>query len=487
MEECNTVLSGPKIFLSYRRIDTEPWAGRLFGKLWAKFPFLVFMDIKDGIRRGENFEQELIRALENSDILLVLIGPQWLTCTRSNGARRLDVPEDWVRREIASALQRGIRVMPVLLGGATMPEKEQLPDAISELCLYQASELREKDWEYDCKKLIGALVDEDGGRAIKELVELIDQIPEASSERIRSAHAVKTALEQAKELATYKSVHDILHQLEFHIQRPIKENPRGGPLRRTRYQFNEYRANILRELDGREMLYGCEGLVTALKLTADAFKKAEIAGDRLTEDACSALGYELRYLLGCSSFLHGAIAQTEERLRLGDITAGVARILAIINPPDRLQRLDPALERAIKRLSEDLKKLIKIQQELELRVREHARFQALDTLLRAATEAPAASLIMHWEIVKRSRSNLILRSPIQETWSEQTTKTIESDIEAALTQGKYDQARHLLELYSEDVAYAFATVNADLKKFITDLNLREIGPVLDALLSIPEN
>jgi TIR domain len=96
----------PGIFLSYRRIDTEAWAGRLFERLQRRFGVSqVFMDIKGGIPRGADFERVLTEALTGCEVLLTLIGPQWLTCARTDGTRRLDVPEDWVCNEIVSALR----------------------------------------------------------------------------------------------------------------------------------------------------------------------------------------------------------------------------------------------------------------------------------------------------------------------------------------------------------------------------------------------
>ena len=71
------------IFISYRRMDTLPWAGRLFADLRKSFGApQVFMDINGGIPRGANFEQVLTAALASCDVLLALIGPQWTTCTR---------------------------------------------------------------------------------------------------------------------------------------------------------------------------------------------------------------------------------------------------------------------------------------------------------------------------------------------------------------------------------------------------------------------
>jgi hypothetical protein len=145
----------PGIFLSYRRIDTEPWAGRLFERLQRRFgASQLFMDIKGGIPRGADFERVLTEALAGCDVLLALIGPQWLNCTRTNGTRRLDFPDDWVCNEITSALQRNIPVVPVLLGGARRPDKTELPDALRSLPLHQTAEVREKDFDYDFEELV---------------------------------------------------------------------------------------------------------------------------------------------------------------------------------------------------------------------------------------------------------------------------------------------------------------------------------------------
>src|SRR5688572_31729121 len=113
----------PGIFISYRRIDTLAWAGRLFADLRKSFgASQVFMDINGGIPRGADFEQVLTKALAGCDALLALIGPQWIGCTRSDGTRRLDAPDDWVRNEISTVLHRNIPVMPVLLGDAPLPD-----------------------------------------------------------------------------------------------------------------------------------------------------------------------------------------------------------------------------------------------------------------------------------------------------------------------------------------------------------------------------
>ncbi len=131
-----------KIFISYRRDDSAGYAGRLFDHLSVNFgPKSVFMDI-DTIEPGEDFRKVVRNAVGSCDVVLVMIGRQWLTMTDPQGQRRLDDPRDWVRVEISSALvQPNVRVIPVLVRGAAMPAESELPDDLKELCWRNALEL----------------------------------------------------------------------------------------------------------------------------------------------------------------------------------------------------------------------------------------------------------------------------------------------------------------------------------------------------------
>ncbi|MBK7493360.1 MAG: toll/interleukin-1 receptor domain-containing protein [Nitrosomonas sp.] len=112
-----------KIFINYRRKDSAPYAGRLYDRLASHFGHdHVFMDI-DQIEPGEVFDQVIQDKLKAVQAAVVLIGPRWLDIAEANGQRRLDDPDDWVRLEIAALLERGIRVIPVLVGGATLPSQ----------------------------------------------------------------------------------------------------------------------------------------------------------------------------------------------------------------------------------------------------------------------------------------------------------------------------------------------------------------------------
>lgn len=115
-----------KVFLSYRREDSKPYAGRLYD--WLNKGALknkLFIDI-DTIQKGRDFKEALSQYLAQCDVMLVLIGTNWLS-------DRLANTDDHVRREIRTALERNIAVIPVLLDGARMPTEADLPDDLQAL------------------------------------------------------------------------------------------------------------------------------------------------------------------------------------------------------------------------------------------------------------------------------------------------------------------------------------------------------------------
>lgn len=145
------------IFISYRRDDSAPYAGRLYDRLSARFgDASVFMDI-DQIEPGEDFVEVIRRKVGACETAVVLIGKGWLAASDAQGRRRLDDPEDFVRLEVAAALQRGVRVVPVLVGGAAMPKADQLPEPLAPLARRNAVEISDSRFHRDVDRLIEAL------------------------------------------------------------------------------------------------------------------------------------------------------------------------------------------------------------------------------------------------------------------------------------------------------------------------------------------
>lgn len=150
-------MANGKIFISYRREDTSGESGRLKDKLEQVFgQENIFYDVET-LEAGLNFDQSIAKALNDSKVLLAMIGPHWLKVSDSTGTKRIQKPDDWVRKEIAEALKRELRVIPVLVNGAEMPDSDELPDDLKELSLKHAQELTSSRWNYDVGKLTEVL------------------------------------------------------------------------------------------------------------------------------------------------------------------------------------------------------------------------------------------------------------------------------------------------------------------------------------------
>jgi TIR domain len=146
-----------RIFISYRRADSGAWAGRLHDRLREHFGRDdIFMDI-DTIEPGLDFTEVIERTVGSCDVLIALVGRQWLTSTDAAGQRRLDDPEDLVRREIATALRRNIRVIPVLIQDISMPRAADLPDDLQLLTRRNAVDLSDTHFHRDADQLMVVL------------------------------------------------------------------------------------------------------------------------------------------------------------------------------------------------------------------------------------------------------------------------------------------------------------------------------------------
>jgi hypothetical protein len=162
----------PKVFISYRRSDSLAATGRLYDRLNTAYPGMFFRDVS-GIGVGVDFAKEIERAVASSVALIAVIGPAWAT-ESVDGKRRLDDPDDFVRLEVLNALKRGIRIIPVLVGNASMPEEEQLPPALHPLRKWNAIRLVEEYYEEGLERLIDALTSQLGTPRTQESVDLAE-------------------------------------------------------------------------------------------------------------------------------------------------------------------------------------------------------------------------------------------------------------------------------------------------------------------------
>lgn len=146
------------VFVSYRRKDAPGHSGRLYDRLEVAFGAAEVFRDNEGLDGGDDFGEVLTGKLLECSVVLVVIGPTWLSMPDvKRGGRRLDQPEDWIRREVLTALQQGKVVIPVLVNGASLPEEEELPKDIAALRRKNAVELLDSRWNTDCERLVQSI------------------------------------------------------------------------------------------------------------------------------------------------------------------------------------------------------------------------------------------------------------------------------------------------------------------------------------------
>jgi len=147
----------PRFLISYRREDSAAYAGRLFDRLSDYFGRdNIFIDI-DTIKPGQDFVHTISSSVIECDAVIAVIGKRWLTEQDASGSRRLDRPDDLLKVEIATALNRGVTVIPVLVGGAQMPDPADLPPDLARLGRLQALEIDDTSFHHDVHRLIETL------------------------------------------------------------------------------------------------------------------------------------------------------------------------------------------------------------------------------------------------------------------------------------------------------------------------------------------
>ena len=148
-----------RIFISYRRDDSVDVTDRICERLCEHFGARsVFTDV-DGTPVGKDFRVHIAQEVGKCNMLLAVIGKDWIDATDEEGQRRrLDDPTDFVRVEIEIALRRGIPVVPLLVRGAGIPSPEQLPESLQELAFRQGVQIRPNpDFHTDMDRLIRSL------------------------------------------------------------------------------------------------------------------------------------------------------------------------------------------------------------------------------------------------------------------------------------------------------------------------------------------
>ena len=140
------------IFISHYHKDSMAHARHITSLLeWEFGREKVFID--DNLQGGDRYKQELDAALAACRVLVAVIGPNWETLEDDQGNRKLDNPNDLVRHEIRSALEAKKQIIPILIGGATLPDKAKLPEDIQDLVEVQFHTARDRGFDDDIRKL----------------------------------------------------------------------------------------------------------------------------------------------------------------------------------------------------------------------------------------------------------------------------------------------------------------------------------------------
>ncbi len=150
-------LRAKKIFISYRREDTDASCGRLYDYLKQSIDKeALFKDVID-IKTGSNIEEEINYYLNKSDIFFIIIGRNFTKLKSNNGKKRIFEDEDWVRLEISTAISLKKKIFPILVDNAKMPKKSELPKDLQELTNINSIGLRHDYWENDISIMLNSI------------------------------------------------------------------------------------------------------------------------------------------------------------------------------------------------------------------------------------------------------------------------------------------------------------------------------------------
>jgi len=178
------------VFLNYRGEDSRSYAALLYMELSRHFGNeLVFLD-SESMVAGTDFVDELVSQVRHCRAMLAIIGPRWLHAAEPrSGRRRIDNPQDWIRRELVTAIGAGVRVIPILTDDAELPQAEDLPDDLVPLIRYQFRRLRHREATADLARIIADLEAVEPGLASAARQLAADTVQNRVGDRLRQETA----------------------------------------------------------------------------------------------------------------------------------------------------------------------------------------------------------------------------------------------------------------------------------------------------------
>jgi hypothetical protein len=188
---------GNNIFINYRRDDTGGMAIAIYQNLVTHFPPETLFKDFNTIKPGYDFVESINLALAQCNVLLVLIGKNWLTLKDEEGQVRLMKDEDYVRIEIARCLQKNIPVIPVLLDRVRMPAESDLPDDLKALRRRQSLNIDNDGFEQDMERLVAA---------IREITGIPDNQTKAQPQPSHAPHPANNNVVAADKPNSYRTL-----------------------------------------------------------------------------------------------------------------------------------------------------------------------------------------------------------------------------------------------------------------------------------------
>lgn len=157
----------PTIFVSYRRADTQAVTDRLYARFAQTFgEKSLFRDV-DSIPLAQDFRAAIEKAIIMADVLIVVIGQNWLDAVDANGARRLDNPIDAVRLEVETGMRHAKLIVPLLVNGAAMPPADRLPPSMYQLSFINGAVVRDgANFDADLQRVIDLITQRLGAPAV---------------------------------------------------------------------------------------------------------------------------------------------------------------------------------------------------------------------------------------------------------------------------------------------------------------------------------
>jgi hypothetical protein len=208
-----------KVFISYRRDDSEPYARHLFASLTSRFgEENVFFD-QSTIEPGAQFPRRIRDAIAESGVMLVLIGPRWMGAGDGSKKPRIMSPGDWVRSEIELGLRARLHLMPVLVEGAAMPRTNELPDSLDPLARLNAVSIPWHETVAELSKAIAKVTDS-GGRY--DLTAHLRERTKAQLERAVVLTAMEVSLAHQGERVVLDDS-DLAKKFQRATKRPLKD------------------------------------------------------------------------------------------------------------------------------------------------------------------------------------------------------------------------------------------------------------------------